>query len=191
MSVGLLLAGCSPVKTASGLPHDGVHRIVEAALMPDPTRLIRATLDDRRDATVEFTLRDLGTPSANRAAAQADARALFDALFHAPGLATLMSVTLLGVSPMPARSGADGLLLYAFLPADAALRLDWSTLSPETLERIAMVRWMPDAMCRAWNACPEAATGDPAQAMRTGLPAMVGIRDYVRVAVLSGHLTGP
>jgi hypothetical protein len=131
-----------------------VRRVAVAVLDPGEERAVRASLSAGHDATVTFTVRTLGTPAASHSAALDEVRRLFSALFHTPVLAPLTSVTLLGVVAAPAGSTADEiLLLHAFMPGDAAMRVDWAALGPESLGHVTVVRWMPDARCRAWDVC--------------------------------------
>jgi hypothetical protein len=62
------------------------------------------------------------------------------------------NVTLLGVWRHSAEAGIVR-LLYASLPADRMVGLDWTRVEPDDLAALGAVRWLPSGVCEAWHNC--------------------------------------
>jgi hypothetical protein len=149
---GAVLAGWSgPAAAPSVALQQAVAQSLTDGRPNTPERLVHASMTAWGDLTIEFVLREPGGAHANRAAALADALAVARAVYQAPAPRPL-DVTLLGVwRPSPQASPVP--LLYASLPADRLVGLDWTRVRPEDLATRAMVRWLPAGLCRAWHDC--------------------------------------
>jgi hypothetical protein len=117
-------------------------------------RLVDARVGIMRDVTVVFVLRDEGSANANRSAARSDALAIFRAVYQSPEIDPVVTVTLQGVhSPSGTNAARPAPVLYAFLPFDKVAGIAWGEATPDDLEAIATLRWLPDGMCQAWQLC--------------------------------------
>jgi hypothetical protein len=153
MASGAIIAGWPSPATAPSL---AVQQAVVASLTearPNaPDRLVHASVTARGDLRIEFILREPGGAEANRAAALADALAVARAVYQTPATPRPLNLTLLGVSA--AGVGPSPLsVLYASLPADRLVGLDWTRVQAEDLATLAVVRWLPAGLCHAWHDC--------------------------------------
>jgi len=82
----------------------------------------------------------------SRAAALADALAIVRGVYQAPAPRPL-KVTLLGVW-RPSPTARATLLLYASLPADRLVGLDWTRVQSDNLATLGVVRWLPSGVCQ-------------------------------------------
>jgi len=116
-------------------------------------RLVSATLTDDADATVEFVLRDGGGDGReNRPVALADILAIARAAYMVPE-PRLVDVTVIGLAWRPSRLTTYTPVLYASLPADRLVELDWPRVGSSDVTALAGVRWFPRGLCRAWREC--------------------------------------
>ena len=128
---------------------------MNASLSQDAThtseRLVRTSMTAWDDLQIEFVLREPGDARANRAAALEDKLAIARGVYQSPAQRPT-NVTLLGVwraSP----TGSSVPLLYASLPADRLVGLDWTRVQPDDLAALGVVRWLPSGVCQAWRDC--------------------------------------
>jgi hypothetical protein len=123
---------------------------LSAAAPSVSNRLVKVSTTGWGDFTVQFVLREDGRPADNRAAALADVEAIARAVYQTPE--PPLNMTILGVwSPAP--NAATVPLVYASLPADRLVGLDWRAVQPEDLERLGAVRWLSSGLCQAWHEC--------------------------------------
>jgi hypothetical protein len=138
LSTGLL-ARSPDVDSADG---QRLQQTIAGALGEDA----RVTLTGWGDLWVEFALREASNARTNTDQALADTLTIARAVYT-------------GSEPRPATITVVGLasgvpVLYASLPADRLIGLDWSRLQPQDLPRVAGVRWLSGGMCQAWHECP-------------------------------------
>jgi enamine deaminase RidA (YjgF/YER057c/UK114 family) len=156
LSLGLLVLLSGGIPSASsdqgGATTAPLAQSVTRALGGDSTRVVRAGLTTWGDLSVEFVLRDADNAPASRAAALADTLAIGRAVYEGPEPRPL-TVTLIGLAPLPAPAAGRVPVLYASLPADRLSGLDWTRVSPDDLPVLAGVRWLPTGVCQAWDEC--------------------------------------
>ena len=155
LPVGIMLAGWLDRATA---PSAAVERAVRENLgqsADTSERLVRTSMTASGDLMVEFVVRDQSGAQGSRGAALADVLAIVRGVYQAPAPRPL-NVTLLGVwRPSPTVSSVP--LLYASLPADRLVGLDWTRVQPDDLATLGAVRWLPTGVCQAWHDCGPAA----------------------------------
>lgn len=161
----ILLAARGLNRPAADFPANAnVSARVAAALDPPDARRGAARLQEVSsdllgDVTITFALLDAGHAEANHEAAIADTLAIFRAVYTSPERYRGGMVTVLGTSPDLRAGGSPAMpVLYASLPADLASGVNWARLSPAEFEAVATLRWMPAAMCQAWEVCGKAET---------------------------------
>ena len=104
------------------------------------------------DLSVEFIVRDRGDAPSGHAAALADALAIGRVVYQAEEPRPL-HVTILGVAWDRSPTTSAVPVLYASLPADQSVGLDWAHAGAGDLPSLAGVRWLPTGVCRAWREC--------------------------------------
>ena len=115
-------------------------------------RLIRVAMPFNGDAGVEFLARDQGSAQANRMAALTDALAIARAVYEQP-VRRPLNLTIIGRAKGP-WAGADPVaVVYVSAPSDRLVGLNWSRVRPENLPELASLRWLPNGLCVAWQAC--------------------------------------
>jgi hypothetical protein len=136
-------------------PSAGLERDVSDSLVDDtpnsPTRLVGANMTGWGDLNIEFALRDRGVAHANRVAALDDLLAVTRAVYQASDPLPL-NVTLIGVWRTKPSANAVP-VLYASMPADRLVGRDWTTVRPDDLQKLGVVRWLPAGLCQAWHDC--------------------------------------
>jgi hypothetical protein len=154
LTVAVLLADWPGSATAPG---SALRQVVNETLGRDaadtPERVVHTSMTAGGDFMVEFVLREQGDARGNRVAALSDALAIVRGVYEAPAPRPL-NVTLLGVwRPSPTAGTLP--LLYASLPADRMVGLDWTQVQADDLASFGVVRWMPAGVCHAWHSCVE------------------------------------
>ena len=152
LTVGVMLAGWPGAATA---PSSALQRAVGESLSESgfdtSERLVRTSMTATGDFMIEFAVREQSEARVGRAEALADGLAIVRAVYQAPAPRPL-NVTLLGVWQASPRASTVP-LLYASLPADRLVGLDWSQVQPDDLATLGVVRWLPTAVCQAWHDC--------------------------------------
>jgi hypothetical protein len=160
----LLLAGAAALVLAAGLsgwpgPDSAANPYLQQAVarvLTDSSgtsgRLVRARVTPWNELSIEFTVRDDGDGPANRAAAMADALAVARAVFESPEPRPL-NVTVLGLAPSTSAVADPVPVLYASMPADRLVGLDWTAVGPGDLSALGGMRWLPNGVCQAWHDC--------------------------------------
>jgi hypothetical protein len=44
-------------------------------------------------------------------------------------------------------------VLYASMPADRLVGVDWDSIRRDDLHDLGVVRWLPTGVCQAWHDC--------------------------------------
>ena len=113
---------------------------------------MRASTTFWGDVAVEFVVRDEGGADVNRAAAMADTLAIARAVYET-SLVRPLNVTVLGLAAHPSPALDSVPVLYASLPADRLVGLDWTQARADDPSARAGVRWLPTGVCQAWHEC--------------------------------------
>jgi hypothetical protein len=118
-----------------------------------PARLVRTSTTVSGYLMIEFVLVARDNAQASRMAALADVLALVGRVYQDPATTPRpLNVTLLGVW-RPSSTASTVPVLYASLPADRLVGLDWTHVQPGDLATLGVVRWLPSGVCRAWHDC--------------------------------------
>lgn len=146
-----LSGGAGPDSAANSYQQQAVARVLTDS-SGTSGRLVRARITPWNELSIEFTVRDDGDIPANRAAALADALAVARAIYNSPEPRPL-NVTVLGLAPSTSSVASSVPVLYASLPADQLVGLDWTAVEPGDLSALGGVRWLPNGVCQAWHDC--------------------------------------
>jgi hypothetical protein len=152
--VSVMLAGWPGADTA---PDPALQQSLAQSLGHDafdsPERLVRTTTTVSGDLMIEFVLVARDNAPASRVAALADVLALVGGVYRDQATTPRpLNVTLLGVW-RPSSTASTVPVLYASLPADRLVGLDWTRVQPGDLATLGVVRWLPSGVCRAWHDC--------------------------------------
>jgi hypothetical protein len=150
----ITLVGSPPPDSASSRAlHVAVGRALDDNSPMSRGRLVRATLTDNADATVEFVVSDgSGDLVANRQGALADIVAIARAAYALPE-ARLVDVTVIGLASAPSALTPYTPVLYASVPAERFMGRDWTRVASTDVPALVGVRWLPSGQCRAWHDC--------------------------------------